>query len=184
LFGLLLNENIIITFIFIMHVLHSTKTSLSGIETKAGGTPSHLATTQPQNTVKSALICNVIVGESLVIFQLLPCEDESLLVWRHAFLVIDQLLDARGSVSANFREAWIFPHTDEAFQQWSTAEEIHVRNPRIAITLRLGLSLRITSSLCRVAKYLAHSQNFRAKMIVGAWVEHHLVPHLIDAVGW
>ena len=52
------------------------------------------ATTRPRCTkVKSALLLNVVVGESATILKLLADEDEALLVRRDTFFVLDFLLD-------------------------------------------------------------------------------------------
>jgi hypothetical protein len=39
--------------------------------------------------VKSRLLLDVIVGQGAAIFELLAGEDQALLVWRDAFLVLD-----------------------------------------------------------------------------------------------
>merc|ERR1719153_2210946 len=44
---------------------------------------------QPEHEVQGGLLLNVIVGEGPAIFQLLPCEDEPLLVRGGSFLVLD-----------------------------------------------------------------------------------------------
>ena len=38
------------------------------------------------------LLLDVVVGQGSAVFQLLACEDESLLIGRNAFLVLDLLL--------------------------------------------------------------------------------------------
>ena len=46
-------------------------------------------TTETEHQVKSRLLLDVVVGESATIFELLSGEDEALLVWGDAFLVLD-----------------------------------------------------------------------------------------------
>merc|ERR1719499_263823 len=43
--------------------------------------------------MESGLLLDVVVGESSSIFELLSGEDESLLLWRNAFLVLDLCLN-------------------------------------------------------------------------------------------
>merc|ERR1712203_1269238 len=47
------------------------------------------ATAQTQHQVKSGLLLNVVVRQRAAVLQLLPSEDQALLVWRDAFLVLD-----------------------------------------------------------------------------------------------
>jgi len=47
------------------------------------------AATEPQHQVQRRLLLNVIVRQGPAILKLLACEDEPLLVWRDAFLVLD-----------------------------------------------------------------------------------------------
>ena len=43
--------------------------------------------------MKSALLLDVVVGKGTAIFELLAGEDQALLVWRDALLVLDLALD-------------------------------------------------------------------------------------------
>ncbi len=49
----------------------------------------HAAASQPQNQVQRRLLLNVVVCQRAPILQLLPCKDQSLLVWRDPLLVLD-----------------------------------------------------------------------------------------------
>ena len=51
------------------------------------------ATTQTEDEVEGALLLDVVVGEGAAVFELLPGEDQALLVRRDAFLVLDLALD-------------------------------------------------------------------------------------------
>jgi len=50
-------------------------------------------TTESEDQVKSGLLLDVVVGEGSAVFELLSSEDESLLIGRDAFLVLDLGLD-------------------------------------------------------------------------------------------
>ena len=50
-------------------------------------------TSESKDQVKSAFLLDVIIGEGPSIFKLLTSEDESLLIRRNTFLVLDLLLD-------------------------------------------------------------------------------------------
>jgi hypothetical protein len=50
-------------------------------------------TTETKDKVESRLLLNVVVGESAAILKLLASEDQALLVWGDAFLVLDLGLD-------------------------------------------------------------------------------------------
>jgi len=52
-----------------------------------------LATTEAENQVKCGLFLDVVVLKSAAVFELLACEDEALLVWWDALLVLDFRLD-------------------------------------------------------------------------------------------
>merc|ERR1712126_502906 len=56
------------------------------------------ATTQTKDQMESRLLLDVVVRESSAIFQLLTSEDQSLLVRRNAFFVLDFGLDIFDSV--------------------------------------------------------------------------------------
>jgi len=53
----------------------------------------HRTTTKTENKMQGGLFLDVVVGESPAIFQLLSSEDQSLLLRRDAFLVLDLGLD-------------------------------------------------------------------------------------------
>jgi hypothetical protein len=48
--------------------------------------------------VKGGFLLNVVVGEGSSVFQLLASEDESLLIWWDAFLVLDLGFDVLNGV--------------------------------------------------------------------------------------
>ena len=47
------------------------------------------ATTEAQHQVQSGLLLDVVVGQGAAIFQLLAGEDQTLLIWRDALLILD-----------------------------------------------------------------------------------------------
>ena len=51
------------------------------------------ATSEAENQVESGLLLDVVVGEGSAVFELLASEDETLLIWGDAFLVLDLGLD-------------------------------------------------------------------------------------------
>jgi hypothetical protein len=51
------------------------------------------ATSEAENQVESGLLLDVVVGEGSAVFELLSSEDETLLIWGDAFLVLDLGLD-------------------------------------------------------------------------------------------
>ena len=59
---------------------------------EAIGLASLESTTETENKVECGLLLDVVVLECPSVFKLLPSEDESLLVRRNAFLVLDLLL--------------------------------------------------------------------------------------------
>ena len=50
-------------------------------------------TTQAENKVEGRLLLDVVIGQGTAILKLLASEDQALLVWRNAFLVLDLALD-------------------------------------------------------------------------------------------
>jgi len=59
---------------------------------------SSLATSESQNEMESGLLLNVVVRKSSAILKLLSGKDESLLIWRDTFLVLDFGLDVLDGV--------------------------------------------------------------------------------------
>merc|ERR1712213_171609 len=53
---------------------------------------------QSENQMQGTLLLDVVVGEGSSIFQLLSSEDQSLLIWRNSFLVLDLGLDILNGV--------------------------------------------------------------------------------------
>jgi len=63
-----------------------------------------LPTTQPQHQVESGLLLNIVIGKSATILELLASENETLLVGRNAFLVLNLGLDVVNGVRGfNFK---------------------------------------------------------------------------------
>merc|ERR1711934_874307 len=52
-----------------------------------------LTTAQAQDEVQGRFFLNVVVRKRAAVFQLLACEDQALLIWWDAFLVLDLGLD-------------------------------------------------------------------------------------------
>jgi len=57
------------------------------------------ASAQTEHKVEGRLLLDVVVGERAAILQLLAGEDETLLIWRDAFLVLDLGLDILDGVT-------------------------------------------------------------------------------------
>ena len=57
-----------------------------------------ISSSQPKDKMKGWLLLDVIIGECSSIFQLLSCEDETLLVWWDTLLVLDLCLDIFNSI--------------------------------------------------------------------------------------
>jgi hypothetical protein len=55
-------------------------------------------TTEAENQVKGRLLLNVIVGQGTTVLQLLTSEDETLLIWGNAFLVLNLSLYVLNSI--------------------------------------------------------------------------------------
>lgn len=58
----------------------------------------YLATPQPQNKVQCRVLLDAVVLKGVAVLELLPGEDEALLVWWNALLVMDLGLDALDAV--------------------------------------------------------------------------------------
>jgi len=58
--------------------------------------------TEPQNQVKSALLLDVVVGEGPTVLQLLASEDEPLLIWGNALLVLNKRLSQYPRIMQHF----------------------------------------------------------------------------------
>merc|ERR1711874_157136 len=56
-------------------------------------------TTEPEDEMEGALLLDVVVREGPAVLQLLPGEDQSLLVRRNAFLILDLGLDVLDRVA-------------------------------------------------------------------------------------
>ena len=68
--------------------------AVRGLDLEGDGLPSEgldedlHASPQPENEVKGRLLLDVVVGESPAILQLLASEDQPLLIWWNAFLIL------------------------------------------------------------------------------------------------
>ena len=51
------------------------------------------ATTEPQDEVKGGVLLDGVVLQGVAVFKLLASEDQTLLIWWNAFLVLDLGLD-------------------------------------------------------------------------------------------
>jgi len=51
------------------------------------------ATAKSQNQMQRRLFLDIVVGQRATVFQLLSGENQSLLIWRNSFLVLDLRLD-------------------------------------------------------------------------------------------
>jgi len=56
-------------------------------------------TSESQNEMEGGLLLDVVVGEGSAVLELLSSEDESLLIWRDTFLILDLGLDILDGVS-------------------------------------------------------------------------------------
>ena len=55
-----------------------------------------------KNKVKGGLLLDIVVAQGPAVFELLPCKNETLLIWRNTFLVLNLGLDViNGVVSLN-----------------------------------------------------------------------------------
>jgi len=57
------------------------------------------SSSQSKDEVKCRLLLNVVVGESSAVLKLLSSENESLLIWRDTFLVLDLGLDVLNGIT-------------------------------------------------------------------------------------
>jgi len=57
------------------------------------------SSSQSKDEVKCRLLLNVVVGESSAVLKLLSSENESLLIWRNTFLVLDLGLDVLNGIT-------------------------------------------------------------------------------------
>merc|ERR1712014_274164 len=59
-----------------------------------------LAATQTEHQVRSGLLLNIVVAQCTAIFQLLACEDETLLIWWDALFVLNLRLHVVDRIGA------------------------------------------------------------------------------------
>merc|ERR1739848_120153 len=59
---------------------------------------SQSSTTQTQNQMERRLFLDIVIGQCASVLQLLPCEDQPLLVWRDAFFVLNFSFDVVNGV--------------------------------------------------------------------------------------
>ena len=76
------------------------------------------STSESEDQVESWLLLDVVVGEWSAVFKLLSSEDESLLVWGDAFLVLDLSLDS-------FDGVWGFNIEGDGFSSEGLNEDLH-----------------------------------------------------------
>ena len=70
--------------------------------------------------MQGCFLLDVVVGQSAPVFQLLSSKDQSLLIWRNTFLVLDLLLHVFDGI------AWFYVKGD-GFTGQSLYEDLHCR---------------------------------------------------------
>ena len=70
--------------------------------------------------MQGCLLLDIVVGQCAPVFQLLSSKDQSLLIWRNAFLVLDLLLHVFDGI------AWFYVKGD-GFTSQSLYENLHDR---------------------------------------------------------
>jgi hypothetical protein len=76
-------------------------------------------TAQSENQMECWLFLNVVVGEGSAVFQLLACEDESLLIGRDTLLILNLSLDV-------FNGVWWFNVKSDSLASESLYENLHI----------------------------------------------------------
>ena len=93
--SLLIGGNALLVLDLGLHVLDCVR----GLNVQGDGLPSQSlhedlhSTSESENQMKSRFLLDVVVTKSSSIFKLLACKDESLLIRRDAFLVLNLSLD-------------------------------------------------------------------------------------------
>merc|ERR1711988_837813 len=78
--------------------------AVRGLDLEGGGLPSQSldedlhTSPEPEDEVKGRLLLDVVVGKSSSVLQLLAGEDQPLLIWGNAFLVLDLGLDILNAI--------------------------------------------------------------------------------------
>lgn len=58
------------------------------------------SSTKTENKVKGGLLLDIVVAQGSAVFKLLPCKNETLLIWRNTFFVLDLGLDIVNGVAS------------------------------------------------------------------------------------
>jgi len=67
------------------------------------------STSQSQYKMKGAFLLDIVVRKCSSIFQLFPCEYQSLLIWRNSFLVLNLRFDIFNGIRSLHFEGYSFP---------------------------------------------------------------------------
>jgi len=96
----------------------------------------HGTTTKTKNKMESGLLLDVVVGQSTSVFKLLSSEDESLLLWRNSFLVLDLSLDVLDGVVC-------FDVQSDGFASECLDEDLHGTTTKSKDKVESGLLLDV-----------------------------------------
>merc|ERR1719186_1054148 len=85
-------------------------------------------TSEPEDKVEGGLLLDVVIGKGSSVFELLPGEDQPLLVWRDPFLVLDLGLDVLNGVRGLDLQSYGLPSK-------GLHEDLHSRRNNLATVL-------------------------------------------------
>merc|ERR1711904_545932 len=133
------------------------------------------APAQTQNEMESRLLLDVIVGKRTTIFQLLSCKDQTLLIWRNAFLVLDLCLHVIDCVAG-------FDIQSDGFPGQSLHKDLHA-STEAKDKMKCGLLLDVIVRKRAAIFQLLSSKNQALLIWRNAFLVLDLRLHVIDRVG-
>merc|ERR1712156_658980 len=109
------------------------------------------SSSQTKDQVKSGFLLDVVVGKSSSIFQLLSCEDETLLIWWDSFLVLDFSFNIFDGIRCfNFKR--------DGFSCQSFDKDLH-SSSQTKNQMESGLLLDVVVGKCSAIFQLLSSEN-------------------------
>jgi len=96
----------------------------------------HGTTTKTKHEMEGGLLLNVVVGERSSVFKLFSCKDQTLLLWRNAFFVLDLRLDVLDGVVG-------FDVQSDRFPREGLDEDLHGTTAKTKDKVEGGLLLNV-----------------------------------------
>jgi len=137
----------------------------------------HSTTSKSENKMESRFLLDVVVREGSSIFKLLACENESLLLWGNAFLVLDLGLHVLDGV------IWFHVQSD-SFSSQGFDENLHCTTSKSEDKVKRGFLLNVVVRQSSAVFKLLSCENKALLLRWDAFLVLNLRLDVLDGIVW